>query len=162
MSIKSTVFSQFKRPHGALGALAGWVIANRPSNKARNHWTIELLDIQPTDRVLEIGFGPGFAIVDAASRACSGLIVGIDHSEIMVRKAGKRNREGIRSGRVQLRLGGLEILPSLCGPFDKVLSANVVQFWPDSTWAFRQIYSSNHCQDALRQRPSVDGHREDV
>ena len=40
-----------------------------------------------------------------------------------------------------MRLGSLEDLPATGGSFDKVCSANVVQFFPDRAAAFRKIYS---------------------
>ena len=52
------VMGQFGRPSGALGALAGVVMATRASNRRRNAWTVELLEVQPDHQVLEIGFGP--------------------------------------------------------------------------------------------------------
>jgi len=55
--LRSRILSQFGRPSGALGALAGAVMAHRGSNQRRNAWTVQLLDIQPDDRVLEIGYG---------------------------------------------------------------------------------------------------------
>ncbi len=54
--------SQFGNPRGLVGRLAGEFMARRPSNRARNLWTVDLLELRPHHRVLEIGYGPGFAI----------------------------------------------------------------------------------------------------
>ena len=125
------IVGQFHRPHGVGGHLAGWVMAHRSSNRERNRWVVSLLAVRPTDRVLEIGFGPGLAI-DALSRlATSGMVYGIDHSAAMVRRASRRNRVAIRSGRVDLRLGSADRLPDLDGPLDVVLAVNSMGFWPD-------------------------------
>lgn len=129
--MRSWILTQFKRPSGALGAVAGWIMAARDSNRARNRWTVDLLDIQPTDRILEIGFGPGLGLALAAAKATAGTVVGIDHSEVMFRQAGTRNRDAIASGRLKLRLGGFDDLPAGDGPFDKVFSANVLMFVAD-------------------------------
>jgi hypothetical protein len=51
------VVSQFHRPHGVGGYLADWVMAHRSSNREHNRWVVSLLSMQPTDRVLKIGFG---------------------------------------------------------------------------------------------------------
>ncbi|MFI7439401.1 hypothetical protein [Nonomuraea indica] len=71
------------------------MFAHGPSNRERNIWAVSLLDVQPTDRVLEIGFGPGFgpgvAIAEFADRATRGHVFGIDHSQAMVRQAARRN-----------------------------------------------------------------------
>src|SRR5437899_9533240 len=54
------VARQLRRPRGLFGRVIGRGLARR--NKEANDWTVSLLDIQPTDRVLEIGFGPGLAV----------------------------------------------------------------------------------------------------
>ena len=56
------VVRQFGRPHGVTGRVVGRVMAHRGSNRQRNLWVVSLLDVQPAERVLEIGFGPGLAI----------------------------------------------------------------------------------------------------
>ena len=125
------VVGQFMRPHGPGGHVAGWVMGHRSSNCRRNRWVVSLLDVQTTDRVLEIGFGPGVAIAELARLATRGQILGIDHSEVMLRQATRRNASAIHAGRVELRLGSVEELPELGGPLDKVLAVNSMGFWPD-------------------------------
>ena len=122
---------QFHRPHGLGGRAAGWVMATRGSNRKRNVWAVGLLDVQAPDRVLEIGFGPGIAIREIARRATNGLVVGVDHSEVMLRQARKRNATAVRDGRVDLRLGFAEELPAFDAPFDKILAVNSLMFWDD-------------------------------
>jgi SAM-dependent methyltransferase len=111
--------------------LAGLVMRARPSNRLRNLRTLELLEIRPEDRVLEVGFGPGLAVARAAELATVGKVVGIDHSELMLRHARRRNAKAIRAGRVELLLGSAEALPRFEGRFDKVLAVNVYMFWKD-------------------------------
>jgi ubiquinone/menaquinone biosynthesis C-methylase UbiE len=61
------------------GSVAGWEMAHRPSNRQRNSWVVSLLDVQPADRILEIGFGPGLAIVELSRRiGDTGHVYGID------------------------------------------------------------------------------------
>src|SRR5690349_16046610 len=125
--------AQFHRPSGTVGHVAGWVMARRTSNVARNRWAVQLLDIQPTDRVIELGCGPGVAIAAIAARAGRGLVVGVDHSDVMIRQAGRRNRAAVRAGRVRLIRTPVESLSvsSLDGPFDAALAVNTVGMWPD-------------------------------
>lgn len=56
--LRRRIVSQFHRPHGLVGRLAGFVMAHRPSNRQRNLWTVGLLEIAPSHRVLELGSGP--------------------------------------------------------------------------------------------------------
>ena len=81
-----------------------------------------------SNKVLEIGFGPGIAIREAAARASGGLVCGVGHSEVMLGQARRRNAEAIRVGRVDLRLGTAERLPSFDAAFDKVLAVNSMGF----------------------------------
>jgi len=130
---------QFHRPHGMGGRAAGWVMAHRESNRKRNVWAVGLLDVQPDDRVLEIGFGPGIAIEELARHATSGRVVGVDHSEVMVRQASRRNAAAVRDGRVDLRLGSAEALPGFDAPFDKMLAVNSLMFWDDPVARLKQL-----------------------
>jgi SAM-dependent methyltransferase len=125
------VVGQFHRPRGFGGRAAGWVMATRGSNRKRNIWAVRLLDVQPDDRVLEIGFGPGVAIREMARHATSGQVVGVDHSEVMVRQARKRNAAAVLDGRVDLRLGSAEHLPAFDELFDRILAVNSLMFWDE-------------------------------
>ncbi len=131
MLLISSLRHQFSKPEGVLGQIAGLIMANRPSNRERNRWTVDLLELQPNHRVLEIGHGPGLAIALMAEKAVGGKVVGIDHSAIMHAQASSRNAAAIRDGRVELLLGGFELLPALPGLFDEVLAVNVFQFLRD-------------------------------
>jgi ubiquinone/menaquinone biosynthesis C-methylase UbiE len=106
-------------------------MAHRPSNRQRNRWVVSLLDVKPTDRLLEIGFGPGLAISELSRRVgASGHVYGIDRSDVMLRQAIRRNAAAIHAGRVTLTRGTVERLPpALDGPFDAVLAVNSLGFW---------------------------------
>jgi ubiquinone/menaquinone biosynthesis C-methylase UbiE len=134
-----TVVGQFGRPHGVGGHLAGWVMAHRSSNRERNRWVVSLLNVQPTDRVLEIGFGPGLAIETMSRLATCGKVYGIDHSAVMVRRASRRNRAAIRAGRVDLRLASADNLPAFDRPLDVVLAVNSMGFWSDSAACLKEL-----------------------
>jgi hypothetical protein len=62
--------AQFAHPSGWLGHVAGWPILSPTTgdkivalkNRARNAWAMELLEVRPADHILELGFGPGWAI----------------------------------------------------------------------------------------------------
>src|SRR5215213_2178236 len=127
--VGAAVRAQFGRPTGFWGRGAGLLMAHRSSNRRRNAWAVSLLDVRPDDRVLEIGFGPGLAIRELACLATEGYVCGIDHSELMLRRAKRLNAEGLRRGVVDLRLGSVEDLPAFDQPFDKILAVNAMMFW---------------------------------
>ncbi|OLF18164.1 class I SAM-dependent methyltransferase [Actinophytocola xanthii] len=130
---------QFGHPRGLPGRLAGWVMAHRGSNRRRNAWVVDLLDVRPTDHVLEVGFGPGLAVAEVARRATSGHVVGVDHSEVMVRRALRRNRAAARAGRVELVHTPVERLPGVDRPLDAVFAVNSVGFWPEPVARLREL-----------------------
>jgi len=74
--------SQFGNPRGIIGHLVGMIMAYE--NRRRNEWALSLLNIQPTDRILEIGYGPGWAIQQASRFTTQGLVAGVDSSETLL------------------------------------------------------------------------------
>ncbi len=135
------VMAQFKRPSGFLGEVAGTIMANRQSNRIRNAWTVNLLDIQPDDKVLEIGFGPGLSIEQVCQKLNKGRVVGIDHSEIMHKQASRRNASFVRSGKARLINGSIEELKLLKETFHKIFSVNVWMFWDKPVEYFMHLKS---------------------
>lgn len=125
------MIGQFHRPRGLAGRLVGWIMAHRRSNVARNRWAVSLLDVAPTDRVLEVGFGPGIAIAELARRVTRGHVYGVDHSAVMVRQAARRNAAAVRAGRVHLMQASVDRLPTFAEPLDVVLAVNSAGMWPD-------------------------------
>src|SRR5262245_45128209 len=139
MSIRDRVVGQFKKPSAPFGHIVGWIMAARGSNRGRSRWTVDLLHIDPDDRVLELGCGPGVALEQVARLLLSGTVLGIDHSPVMVKQATRRNREAIAARRVFLRTGTIEDVRAADGPFTKIFSVNVIQFVPDQVAFFRLL-----------------------
>lgn len=143
MSMRQRLFHrvvrQFQDPTGPGGHIAGWIMGRRASNVQRNRWAVALLDVQPTDRVIELGCGPGVAIAALASRVAQGLVVGIDHSEVMIRQARGRNAAAISAGRVRIIHAPVERLEVTDGPFVAALAVNTVGFWPEPTARLREV-----------------------
>jgi len=123
--------AQFGQPSGILGEVVGTLMAHAKSNRERAQWTLDLLNISPADRVLEVGCGPGIALAAATRMAPRGVVVGIDHSDVMVRQAMRRNARAVRDGRVRVHLSSAEQLPFFDHPFDKIFAINSVHFWKD-------------------------------
>lgn len=129
--------SQFAHPEGWIGSFVGVILALK--NRVRNAWTISMLNIQPDDQVLEIGFGPGQAIQEVVQLTPKGFVAGIDLSEVMVAQARKRNAAAIRSGRVLLRQGSEAPLPFEDDKFNKVFAVNSMQFWSDPIAGLQEV-----------------------
>ncbi len=127
----------FGRPKGSLGRVGGIIMARM--NRKVAAWAIDLLGVHPSDRVLEVGFGPGVGIQLLAESASSGRVVGVDHSKDMVGQATVRNAKAIKAGRVDLRQGSVERLPFEDESFNSALAVNSMQVWPDAVAGLREI-----------------------
>jgi ubiquinone/menaquinone biosynthesis C-methylase UbiE len=99
---------------------------------------IHALAIAPSDVVLELGFGPGRGIARLASLACSGQVLGLDHSAAMLAQASRYNRRAIENGRVRLQQARFDALPWPSESIDKILAANVVYFFRDDGAEIRE------------------------
>src|SRR6266511_2833082 len=70
---RSILMRMFGRPKGLLGKLGGVIMARMNYDCAT--WVIQLLHIQPNDKVLEVGFGPGVGIQLLAGLASTGELI---------------------------------------------------------------------------------------
>jgi SAM-dependent methyltransferase len=137
--LRRRIIAQAHNPTGPAGHVEGWIFGHRSSNVRRNRWAVELLEVTPSDRVLELGCGPGVAIAALARRATRGLVVGVDHSQVMIGQARRRNAAAVRAGRVRLIHAPVERLQVPGGPFDAALAVNTVGMWPEPTDRLREI-----------------------
>jgi len=123
------VEDNFRRPQGWSGRLVGHAMARQ--HRTLTDWTIGLLDLSPSDRVLDVGCGSGMAIGLLAKAASDGFVAGVDYSSEMVRQATRRNAPEVVAGRVELRHGDAMELPFPDGWFDVVCAIETLYFWPD-------------------------------
>jgi ubiquinone/menaquinone biosynthesis C-methylase UbiE len=136
-AFKSILMRMFGRPRGVLGRLGGVIMARM--NQQCAAWVIDLLEVQPNDRILEVGFGPGVGIELLAKAAPEGYVAGVDPSQEMVDQARARNAQAIISGHVDLRYGSAESLPFDDNTFNKALAINSMHVWTDAAAGLREI-----------------------
>jgi cyclopropane fatty-acyl-phospholipid synthase-like methyltransferase len=96
---------------------------------ARIAAAIELLTMQPSDHVLEIGCGNGTAAALVCERLIDGKVAGIDRSETQIRLARQRNRACISSGKATFHVMSLEDATLDGAQFDVIFAINVNAFW---------------------------------
>ena len=135
--MRKLLMRMFGRPKGILGRLGGVIMAHVNRDAAAQ--IIEMLDVRPNDKILEVGFGPGVAIQLLLHRVPDGSVAGIEYSQEMVRQAAARNAAALRNRRVDLRYGSVERLPFADGTFDKALAINSMQVWPDARAGLLEI-----------------------
>ena len=92
---------------------------------------VALLGVRPGDRVLEVGYGPGGLIRLLVARTEAATVIGIDPAPVMRDLAIRANRDAVRAGRVDLRLGSAGHTGLDDGAVDRVVSVNNVAIWPD-------------------------------
>jgi ubiquinone/menaquinone biosynthesis C-methylase UbiE len=132
--------SQAAHPKGFFGRRMGRMMADL--NRDENDWTLSLLDIQPSDTVLEVGFGPGEALRTAASMVSQGHIVGVEISRTMISMARRLNESAIREGRVEILHGDVSSQRFADDTFDKIYAINVLYFLSDvdsTLWELHRV-----------------------
>jgi ubiquinone/menaquinone biosynthesis C-methylase UbiE len=127
---------QLSNPHG----LAGYVIGRLMNYKTArvNAFAVQQLELRPSDRVLEIGFGGGLTL--PALIAGAGFVAGLDRSPDVVKLANSRFCRTVEEDRAEFRVGLVESMPYDSGYFTKVCTVNTVDFWKSLTDAFEEIF----------------------
>lgn len=91
-------------------------------------WAVELLDVAPDDRLLEIGCGAGQAVSLICAQLDTGVITAIDRSALMIALALQRNHGHIVAGKARLEAVALEEAKFGDARFTKVFAFNVNVF----------------------------------
>ena len=128
---------QTRKPSGFWGKMMGHSMAW--GHLAHTRWALSYLDVQPTDRILDIGCGSGMSIKLLAKMAAAGFVAGIDYSHEMVAQARWRNAAAIRAGRVEIVHGDVAALPYDDASFNKVIGVETFYFWPDPIQNLREV-----------------------
>jgi len=130
------IAEQLAHPRG----LRGWLVRrgmNR-GNALANAFALDQLELQPTDKVLEIGFGGGLNIERLLNQSAS--VVGIDRSADSVAAANRRFARARSAGRASFLLGAAEALPLSDNTFTKVVTVHTVYFWTSLDRGFRELH----------------------
>jgi SAM-dependent methyltransferase len=99
----------------------------------RFQWMLEVLDINPSDKVLEVGCGTGVAAEMIAPFLDAGHLLAIDRSQIMIDKAMKRNTAHVKKGKISFQTIELTSLPKGDHEYSKIFAFNVNLFWTQKT-----------------------------
>ncbi|HET7207763.1 MAG TPA: methyltransferase domain-containing protein [Terriglobales bacterium] len=161
MRLTQILASQLRHPKGWLGRR----IFSRGMNVVNRRLidrTLELLELEPQHRVLEIGFGGGASLGILLDRLGAGKIEGVDASPDMVQQAQRRFRQQIALGRLQAQLADAGQLPFSDCCFDRVFTVNTIYFWPDTMQGLREILrvlnDGGRAAIALRSREKMEKH----
>ncbi|NVN96492.1 MAG: class I SAM-dependent methyltransferase [Bacteroidetes bacterium] len=134
---------QLRKPSGFWGKLVAKMMDRR--NKKFYLEIIRMLNLETGDKVFEIGYGSGLGISLLANTDIACTIQGIDFSELMYKKASKRNKIYIEHCLVNLSYGDLLTTDFKRERFNKIFCVNVIYFWDDLSVVFEKIMSMmNH------------------
>lgn len=95
---------------------------------ARLAWAARCLEVQPGDRLLELGCGHGVVVSLVCERLRDGHIVGLDRSPAMTAAALRRNREHVDAGRATIVTAPLNEADLGGARFDKVFGVHFPPF----------------------------------
>ena len=95
-----------------------------PKVSDRLAYAVDLLDVQPRDRLLELGCGHGVAVTLVCERLDGGRITAIDRSAKMIATARQRNAAQIESGTATFIEGSLDVADFGDARFDKVFGVH--------------------------------------
>lgn len=124
--LRHTFHAQCADPRGLGGWLAGRMMLHRPADRARARWAVSLLELEPSDHVLDVGCGAGYSTALIASRVSAGLVVGVDRSALMFGMAQRRLKRELAARRVTLVCADAAQLPRFDVSFDKVAAIDAL------------------------------------
>ncbi len=118
-----------------------WAAAGRGDEMESHHsditeQTLELMDIQPGDRILDLGCGTGWASRRMARIATTGEVVGLDVADEMLRRA-EQASSAFRN--VRYAWGSVENIPEADNAFSKVLSVESFYYYADQGKALDEL-----------------------
>jgi arsenite methyltransferase len=135
---KQFLAKQLAHPSGFVGKHVMGRVLNRTTS-AHNLLVLDQLAVQPTDRVLEVGFGGAALLEKIVEKAFEGFVAGVELSEAMVANAQLRFRAEITAGCLEIQQGRAESLPYPNAHFNKACTVNTVNFWPDLARCFGEL-----------------------
>lgn len=139
MAFSKQLASQLFYPSGIVGRYILPCMWNK-RNRALNDLVFQQLDLQPDDRVLEVGFGGGYLLNRIQNVVYQGMAAGVDLSSLMVAHFKKQYRSLFRNGHIFLGRGHAEELPFVSGSFSKVCTINTLFYLKNVQQALIELH----------------------
>ncbi len=130
------ISSQCGNPRGIVGKVCCMVM--NKMNQAMYKRTVSLVDVEPGEKVLDIGYGNGY-LLRALDQKKNLDLYGVDISNDMRLAATKRNRKADAAGRLHLSVGDCCDLIFKDETFAAVTSINTIYFWSDTVKGLSEI-----------------------
>src|SRR5512146_1856222 len=118
-----------------------WAAAGRGDEMEGHHsditdQTLAIMDLQPGDRILDLGCGTGWASRRMARVATAGQVVGLDVADEMLRRA---EQASTSINNVRYVWGSAEKIPAADNTFTKVLSVESFYYYADQGKALDEL-----------------------
>lgn len=108
-------------------------------NRQMNLATIEELEINSNDCILEIGMGNGFFVREIFAKDETIRYIGCDYSREMVSEAFNHNNDLVIKGQARFNLSSVIKLPYCNDYFNRVFTVNTIYFWDQVETALSEI-----------------------
>jgi len=118
-----------------------WAEAGRGEEMEGSHIPIvepmlALMNLQPTEHVLDLGCGSGWLVRRLAAVVAKGSVMGVDVSDQMIERARVASS---RLANVEFQIGSAEQLPAPANAFTRVLSVESAYYWHDPARGMAEI-----------------------
>lgn len=135
---KRKVAENLKHPKGCFGRFIGRFMNH--FNKGIIQHSIDSIPSEKSDVIVEVGLGSGKALAMLAKKYPESQLYGVDVSKTMLKSAGKRNKNLLRSGRLKLELNSIEKMSIESESVDSLFTINTIYFWNNSDKACQEVY----------------------
>lgn len=128
-SVRSSVSNEtIAATYDRLATLYDWFVS--PLEASTRQRALELLSVEPDERVLELGCGPGHALVSVARLLDqTGQVIGLDAAPRMLHRASKRAAQSEGDERIDLVLGDARSLPIAQEAVDVILLEDTLELF---------------------------------
>ena len=127
---------QLRKPEGIRGKEVAALM--NEGNFHINRLTIERLDLNDGNDVLEVGMGNGHFASQVINGASNIRYTGLDYSHDMVRLACEVNA-GISADKLKFVHGRIDDMPFEAASFDRVFTVNTIYFWEDAVQTLEEL-----------------------
>ncbi|MCA0987125.1 class I SAM-dependent methyltransferase [Guptibacillus algicola] len=137
-SLQAFIDKQYGEPTGITGMYLGEKMVKQ--HRIETMWTIDQLNLDRDETILELGCGAGYAIKMLCNEEAVSSIHALDLSFSVLKTAAIRNRKDVDDGKVTLVQGNVNYLPFKQDSFSKLFSIHSIYFWDDIPKTINEIH----------------------
>jgi len=130
------LLQQVRKPSRWVGRLFTWIMNMSHSNLT--DWGLQHVQIGKEFTILDVGCGGGRTIQKLAL-ATNGMVYGVDYANGSIAASQAKNKELIKTGRIEIHKASVSQLPFSENKFDLVTAIETQYYWPDLVKDMREI-----------------------